>query len=114
MKQKVFPQAFAVLLISGMTVGPLLSSEGPTELLYLCEEAIHDVLLAPSTYQQIAVSYLDERSVYIEYDSDNEYGVPVRGRVTCEAPPLEAAVTRFSLRINGGPYMKWLHENRYN
>lgn len=48
-----------------------------------CEVEIKSTLKAPSTYRRISSAGLTE-TVFVEYDSENEFGVPLRRKVACE------------------------------
>jgi hypothetical protein len=73
----------ALALASGCDDTPK-RKEGAT---LACEAYVKDGLKAPSTYSRVSASSNIESkelgSVSIEYDAENSYGVPLRGRQSC-------------------------------
>lgn len=56
--------------------------------LHRCDDAIREQLKAPATYRRISPSVWEVANSYvskIEYDAQNSFGVPIRGRGVCIA-----------------------------
>lgn len=79
--------AVLVLIVGGMLGAAYFNSQAPLRHdLALCDDAIKATLKAPSTYRRVAapdVYYSERRNYRVEYDADNAFGVPMRGKGFC-------------------------------
>lgn len=86
MDRKEITGMIAVFLVAGILLFVLLRWPVWSEL-SRCDAAIKDQLKAPATYNRVSPTWWNATSsvTHIEYDAQNGFGVPVRGRGTCIA-----------------------------
>lgn len=75
--------------VAGAAIGLVLlsaCSESPPAkpMVMFCENAIREVIVAPSSYKQIeAEEDWNVRKVHVEFDAQNAYGATVRSVASC-------------------------------
>ncbi len=79
--------ALVLLLLGGLVGAGYHASGAPLRHdLELCDNAIRETLIAPTTYKRVAAPDLyhaERRNYRIEFDADNGLGVPIRGKGFC-------------------------------
>lgn len=96
-ERKWYPFAAIVIIVSAILIGPFVYFNA--EYLNdksMCDIAIKSTLKAPSTYKSI--SYKNIAGYYdVEYDAENSFGVPIRGRGLCT---IENGVAKWIETVN--------------
>jgi len=85
----------AVPVVLGVAIY-LLATVPLARDLHLCDEAIKAQLKAPTTYKRVKApdTYSNSTTFYsIEYDAANGFGVPLRGKGSCQVNGARTSAT---------------------
>ena len=81
-----------VCVVGALVIGtqiPRFLRDGGEEAAKVCEQHIASALRSPSTYERTKLTVSPDkdeygtRSVFIGYDADNAFGIPIRGKEWC-------------------------------